>query len=71
MTCFRIRRGFVCINKFARLRLADGRCVFVDMHYYGPTLYRDRLCNREIERWYEDGLIVRAVNWFIERGCVA
>ena len=52
-----------------RLRLDDGRHVFMDWHDYGgPVFYRDRATTREIADWYEDPAIDRALTWFIQRG---
>lgn len=55
-----------------RLPLADGRRVFLEFHSFtGPYLFRDAACTREIEDWYEDPLLVQAVDWFVQRGKVA
>lgn len=52
-----------------RLRLSDGRHVYMEWHkVLGPTLYRDRLCSREIEDWWEDDAICDAIVWFQKRG---
>lgn len=52
-----------------RLRLADGTCVFMSWHHYcGPEFYRDRNETRLYDEWYENPLIVQALNWFINRG---
>ena len=63
-------RGFICgFNPVYRLPLADGRRVFMEWHRYcGPTLYRDRNMQREIEDWFEDEQICDAVHWFQKRG---
>ena len=36
--------------------------------YMGPIFYADRICEREIERWYESDSIADALSWFIRRG---
>ena len=60
-----------------RLRLADGRCVYMAWHNYcGPTFYYDKMENREIKDWWEEGnelgfLIQQQLSWFINRGEVA
>jgi hypothetical protein len=70
MTCIVCRNAVVCVTPFYRLRLLDGRYVFMDWHsYFGPTFYRDRLSNREIKDWWKDSLLCRAVDWFMLRGC--
>lgn len=69
MPCIRIAGGIVCMPKLARLRLADGRRVFMEMHsYFGPTFFRDRAYLREIQEWWDDPLIVQAWDWFYKRG---
>ncbi|QDU35707.1 hypothetical protein [Proteus phage vB_PmiP_RS10pmA] len=55
--------------KIYRLRLLDGRYVYMSWHSYcGPTLYKDKLESRMIEDWYIDDDIVKAVEWFVHRG---
>jgi hypothetical protein len=72
MTCIRMRGMIVCISPFYRLRLLDGRYVFMEWHrYLGPTLYKDKHCRKEITEWYKDELMCRAVEWFQARGCRA
>ncbi|MFV7439662.1 hypothetical protein ACLPJF_22085 [Pseudomonas vlassakiae] len=69
MTCVPIGVGYVCFSPAHRLRLADGTCVYLNWHsYLGPTFYRDRCEQREIEDWYENPLIVDALDWFCKRG---
>jgi len=52
-----------------RLRTSDGGYVFLLWHpYMGPVFYADRICEREIERWYESDSIADALSWFIRRG---
>ena len=52
-----------------RLRTSDGGYVFLIWHpYMGPIFYADRMCEREIEHWYESDSIADALNWFIRRG---
>lgn len=61
--------GFICFSPFYRLRLSDGRYVFMAWHNYcGPTFYHDRAEKREIENWWEDEEICTALDWFQERG---
>jgi hypothetical protein len=36
--------------------------------YHGPAFYKDKNCMREIENWYEDSLICKALDWFVDRG---
>lgn len=72
MTCIRTNWGFLCINLVYRLRLADGRRVFMMWHSYcGPTFYRDAACNREIDNWWDSKLIVDQLGWFVNRGKLA
>lgn len=69
MTCIRMSGAIICVSPSYRLRLADGRCVFMEWHsYLGPTIFRDRACNRHFEDWWDDMLICEAVNWFAQRG---
>jgi hypothetical protein len=69
MTCIRIEHGFVCLSPTYRLRLADGTCVYMSWHnYLGPTFFRDRNEQREIEDWPDNPLICDALDWFCKRG---
>lgn len=73
MTCVTINthhtRAIVCLSPCYRLPLEDGRRVFMEWHHYcGPTFYHDRLCQREIEVWWDDDDICAALDWFIKRG---
>lgn len=69
MTCISIGNGFVCVSPSFRLRLEDGRHVFMYWHdYCGPIFYKDRKESREIESWWEDKLICKALDWFQARG---
>ena len=55
-----------------RLPLASGGRVFMEFHgYLGPSFFRDRACQREIETWYEEPEICAALDWFVGRGKVA
>lgn len=57
------------IHPVYRLVTLDGRYVYLDWHYYlGPTVYRDKRCNRVIDDWWKDDYIIRAVEWFQQRG---
>lgn len=61
--------GFICITPCFRLRLNDGRYIFMEWHnYVGPIFFRDRDMEREIVDWWEDPIICRAVDWFVARG---
>jgi hypothetical protein len=69
MTCYRIPNGFVCVSPSYRLRLEDGAHVFMAWHHYcGPTFYRDKLERREIDEWWVNPLICKALDWFQGRG---
>lgn len=69
MTCIHHRGFIICMSPWHRLRLADGRYVFLDWHsYLGPTFYIDRAARREIEDWHDDMLICEALTWFVNRG---
>lgn len=69
MTCIKIPGGIICMPKIFRLRLEDGRRVFGEVHsYFGPTFFRDRNHQREIEDWWDDPLICNAWEWFHKRG---
>jgi len=70
MTCTVFHGGIICTNSMHyRLRLADGRRVFLEWHHYcGPVVYLDRAMNRELENWLEDPLICDAIDWFVGRG---
>ena len=69
MTCIRIPGGIITLNDSYRLRLEDGTCVFMSWHHYcGPVFYRDRSERRYIDEWWENPLIVKALDWFVGRG---
>ena len=70
MTCHALKGGgFICTTPFYRLRLLDGRYVFMMWHsYFGPEFFRDRLCNQDIDEWWHDEFLCRAVEWFDGRG---
>lgn len=69
MTCIRIPGGIINLNDSYRLRLDDGTCVFMSWHHYcGPEFYRDRSERRYIDEWWENPLIVKALDWFVGRG---
>ncbi len=69
MTCIRIHGGIITLNDSYRLRLDDGTCVFMSWHHYcGPEFYRDRSERRYIDEWWENPLIVKALDWFTGRG---
>ena len=72
MTCIRIGSAIVCVSPFFRLPLSDGTRVFMDWHSYcGPTFYKDKASVRMIEDWWENPLILEALDWFNKRGRVA
>ena len=69
MPCLHLGNVIVCTSPWFRLRLDDGRHVFMDWHHYcGPTFYRDKNQNRVIDEWWEDPLICKALDWFTLRG---
>lgn len=69
MTCTHIGTAIICHNPFYRLPLADGRRVFMEWHsYLGPTFFHDRMYSREVKDWWENDLIMDALDWFIQRG---
>lgn len=72
MPCFRIQDGIVSYQKSYRLCLEDETCVFMDWHWWcGPIFYRDKTSTRMIDDWYENKLIVNALDWFIGRRKIA
>ena len=72
MPCAPLNSWFLCFSPSYRLRLSDGRHVFLDWHRYcGPTFYRDRAMSREVEDWWNDPAICDALAWFHARGCKA
>lgn len=69
MTCRRIPGGFVCLVPTFRLRLLDGRYVYMTWNNYcGPLFSHDRDETRVIEDWHEDEMLCKAVDWFVKRG---
>lgn len=70
MTCLKIGNGFVCVGTPAhRLRLLDGSYVFMEWHdYMGPIFFKDKANTREIIDWWNYPLLVKAQDWFINRG---
>ena len=72
MTCFISKNMIICVNPFYRLPLSDGSRVFMEWHnYFGPTFFKDKECRREIENWYENPFICKALIWFQSRGNTA
>ena len=62
-------RGIYCVSHAYRLRLLDGRRVYMEWHrYLGPFFYHDRYLNRPIDDWFEDEAMCHAVDWFQDRG---
>lgn len=69
MTCTHMYGGVVCWSPVYRLRLADGRRVFMEWHsHLGPSIFHDRACRRVFCDWYDDPMICDALEWFIDRG---
>ena len=69
MPVVRTANAIIHIADIFRLRLEDGRHVWMDWHpYCGPVFYRDRDTTREIVDWWEDSAIDNALTWFIKRG---
>lgn len=69
MTCVRIPSGIITLTNSHRLRLSDGTCVFMDWHVWcGPAFFKDRDNRRMLDEWWENPLIVDALDWFIARG---
>ena len=69
MTCTKINNGFVCSSPLYRLRLLDGRYIYMDWHSYcGPTFYKDKWMSRMIDDWWDDPVICNALDWFVDRG---
>lgn len=69
MPCIPIPGGIICVNRGYRLRLLDGRYLYMEWHHFcGPTFYEDRAWAREIPLWWNDPIICRAVEWFCDRG---
>ncbi len=61
--------GVVCFTRSFRIRLEDGRYIFMDWHRFcGPTFYADRAMNRLIDDWWDDPSICKALDWFTGRG---
>lgn len=55
--------------KVFRLPLEDGRRVFMAWSEYGgPDFYLDKAQNREIDGWWYDEPLCKALDWFINRG---
>ena len=72
MPCAPFNNGILCYRPRYRLRLLDGRYVYMEWHaYLGPTLYHDRAMNRKKNGWWDDLVIIEALNWFQARGCRA
>lgn len=69
MSCIRIPNGIICVPKIQKLRVADGRHIWVENHYWsGLMVFQDRHCIREYQNWWEDPLISQAITWFTSRG---
>ena len=69
MPCVNLGNMIICTSPVHKLRLSDGRSVWMESHgYCGPLFYRDRKLIREIEEWWEDGFIIEAFDWWNGRG---
>lgn len=69
MTCVTIPCGVVCMSPQFRLRLLDGRYVYMTWNNYGGPLFSlDRDEKRIIDWWHEDEYLCKAVDWFVNRG---
>lgn len=71
MTCKVYPKMIVCNHTAGtyRLPLSNGLRVYMDWHMYlGPIFFRDKMCTREIEEWYNDESICEALDWFQKRG---
>ena len=69
MTCTFFDGGVMCWNPIHRLRLENGQHIFMDYNlFYGPVFYRDRRCSREIEDWWDDPLVCKAFELFLQKG---
>jgi len=67
-------RGF-CINWEYRLRLADGRYIYVicvpQLHGIDAAIFYDKRHNRPIPNWEKYNFIMNELKWLKERGGVA
>ena len=69
MPCLVNKSMILCISPSFRLRLNNGSYVFMSWHSYcGPTFFKDRNANREIEEWWNYSSICKALDWFTGRG---
>ena len=69
MPCLKVGRTFISISSLYRLRLSKGGYVFMSWHdYCGPTFYLDKAERREVEDWWFNTEICRALDWFTGRG---
>ena len=60
---------FITTTSQYRLRLLDGRYIYMDWHdYLGPTFYLDKYEQRTVIDWWNDDLICEALDWFQSRG---
>lgn len=68
MTCTNFGHGIICHRPIHKLRLDDGRNVWLEFHpYCGPAFFKDRRLQREIENWWDDPAIDRAFGWYYEK----
>jgi len=64
-----VSNTIVCRNPIQKLRVSDGRHVWVEWPpYCGPIVWLDRHCTRDIFEWWDDKAIVVALEWFRSRG---
>jgi len=67
--CISFKDMTICTIPCFRLRLTDGRYIYMEYHHYlGPNFYRDRKNIRFIEQWWDDPYIVESFEWFESRG---
>ena len=72
MTCVAFHGGIYCYSPSYRLRLLDGRYVYMDWHsHLGPSFFRDRALARPMDGWWDDDMMCAAAAWFANRGCRA
>ena len=69
MTCRFFNGAIICFNPSYRLRTDDGGYVYMEWHHYcGPAFYKDKRLTKEVEEWWENEYICKALDWFIHRG---
>ena len=69
MPCVKFGNSIICVVHYCRLRLQDGRYIYMEYHnYLGPQFYLDRNASRSVDDWWDDPYIVEALEWFESRG---